>query len=250
MEKNERKIKRKIRKIKGWMYLVGLVIILGALLFVFKAPFFNVANFEVKGNHYYSDDEVINMGNCSTGGNIFLDVDCQEIKERLIKDPYMPQVNVRRKIPNTIEINITERTQVAGIVYGKSYVVIDQEGVVLRKTSVDPKVTILRGMNISKLTLGEPIEIEEDVLFRQSMDIVRAMRENGMYFKSVIVREDGAKAYVLDSLVVSGLAENIVTALENKDIQLVVQELFNQKIERGTIKVTGDNYVSFTPKVG
>ena len=141
-------------------------------------------------------------------------------------------------------------TQVAGIVYGKSYVVIDQEGVVLRKTSVDPKVTILRGMNISKLTLGEPIEIEEDVLFRQSMDIVRAMRENGMYFKSVIVKEDGAKAYVLDSLVVSGLAENIVTALENKDIQLVVQELFNQKIERGTIKVTGDNYVSFTPKVG
>ena len=82
------------------------------------------------------------------------------------------------------------------------------------------------------------------------MDIVRAMRENGMYFKSVIVKEDGAKAYVLDSLVVSGLAENIVTALENKDIQLVVQELFNQKIERGTIKVTGDNYVSFTPKVG
>ncbi len=56
-------------------------------------------------------------------------------------------------------------------------------------------------------------------------------------------------AYVLDGLKVEGMADNIVNALKNDEIQLVVQQLFKQKIERGTIKVTGDNYVSFTPKI-
>ena len=70
-----------------------------------------------------------------------------------------------------------------------------------------------------------------------------------MYFKSITISQAEAKAYVLDNLMVRGVPDNIIFALENNDIQLVVQELFNQGIERGTIKVTGDNYVSYTPEV-
>ncbi|MBQ2161284.1 MAG: hypothetical protein II444_05585, partial [Firmicutes bacterium] len=156
---------------------------------------------------------------------------------------------VKRKLPSTIKIEITEREQIAGVVYGSSYVVIDTEGIVLRKTSVDPKVTVLKGMNISKMTLGEPIEVEEEVLLRQCMDMITAMKDNNMYFKSITIGEGIVKAHVLDNLIVEGLADNIVTALKNDEIQLVVQQLFKQGIERGTIKVTGDTYVSFTPKI-
>jgi cell division protein FtsQ len=136
---------------------------------------------------------------------------------------------------------------VAGVVYGDSFVVIDSEGIVLRKTTVDPKVTILRGLNISGMTLGEPIKVDEEVLLRQCMEIITSMQENNMYFKSITISEGEAKAYVLDTLMVRGVPDNILTALENKDIQLVVQELFNKGIETGTIKVNGDNYVYFTP---
>ena len=133
--------------------------------------------------------------------------------------------------------------------YGSGFVVIDTDGIVLRKTSVDPKVTIIKGLSIAKMTLGENIEIEEEVLFRQSMSIIDAMRQNDMYFKSIEIEEGSVKAYVLDSLIVDGTADNIVVALKNNDIQLVVQELFDQGIERGTIKVNGDSYISFTPKI-
>ena len=249
MENSERVAKRQLRKVRGWTIL-GIIILIAVLIAVaLKAPAFNVAKFEVNGNHYYSDKEIINMGNLSSGENIFTGVDCSDVRDRLMKDPYMVQVKVRRKIPNTIVINITERTQVAGIVFGESFVVIDAEGTVLRKTTVDPKVTVLRGMNISKMELGEPIEVEEPVLLRQCMEMIDAMQKNNMYFKSITISESGVKAYVLDTLVVSGMADNILQSLKNKDIQLVVQELFEQGIERGTIKVTGDNYVSFTPKI-
>ena len=161
----------------------------------------------------------------------------------------MARVSVRRKLPSTVTITITERVQTAAIVYGESFVVIDEEGTVLRKTTIDPKDTVLRGLNISDMTLGEPIKVDEEILMRQCMDIITAMKENNMYFKSITISQAEVKAYVLDNLMVRGLPDNVIFALENNDIQLVVQELFNQGIERGTIKVTGDNYVSYTPEV-
>ena len=249
MNNKERVAKRQLRKVRGWTIFGILVGIAVLVIVALKAPAFNVTGYEIEGNHYYSDDEIINMGNCNTGETIFTGVDCGDIRDRLMKDPYMVQVKVRRKIPNTIVVNITERAQVAGVVFGESFVVIDSDGIVLRKTTVDPKVTVLRGMNISKMELGEPIEVEEPVLLRQCMDMISTMQANNMYFKSITISEGEVKAYVLDSLVVRGMADNILESLKNKDIQLVVQELFEQGIERGTIKVTGDNYVSFTPQI-
>ena len=38
-------------------------------------------------------------------------------------------------------------------------------------------------------------------------------------------------------------------AMTNDSLQLVVQELFDRKIERGTIKISGERTVSFTPKI-
>ena len=249
MAKNERTSRRQLKRVRLMVTLAVIVVIGLVILFGLKAPTFDVTEVEVSGNHYYSDSEIIAMSNCSTGVNIFSDVDCKNIRERLMKDPYMEQVTVKRKLPSTIKIEITEREQIAGVVYGSSYVVIDTEGIVLRKTSVDPKVTVLKGMNISKMTLGEPIEVEEEVLLRQCMDMITAMKNNNMYFKSITIGEGIVKAHVLDNLIVEGLADNIVTALKNDEIQLVVQQLFKQGIERGTIKVTGDTYVSFTPKI-
>ena len=249
MEKNERKAKRKLRKVKELTVLAVIAILGIVVIFGLKSPAFNVAEVQVSGNHYYTDDEIINMADCTEGANIFTGIDCSDIRERLMKDPYMSQVKVKRKLPHTIEIDINERRQIAGVVYGTSYVVIDAEGTVLRKTSVDPKVTVLRGMDIAKMTLGEPIEIEQEVLFRQCMNIIDAMKENDMYFKAIEIEEGNVKAYVLDSLIVDGTSENIVLALKNNDIQLVVQNLFDQGIERGTIKVNGDSYIPFTPKI-
>lgn len=238
-----------MKKVRLRTVLTVLAVIALMIVFALKAPAFNVSKYEVEGNRYYTDDEIVNMGHADMGVNIFTGVDCGDIRDRLMKDPYMVRVSVRRKLPSTVSIDITERTQVAGVVYGDSYVVIDEEGIVLRKTTVDPKVTILRGLNISSMTLGEPITVDEDVLLRQCMEIITSMQENTMYFKSITITEGEAKAYVLDTLMVRGVPDNILIALKNKNIQLVVQELFNQGIEKGTIKVTGDNYVYFTPEL-
>ncbi|MBQ4649670.1 MAG: FtsQ-type POTRA domain-containing protein [Firmicutes bacterium] len=247
--KEERAIKRKRRKIKFWAKFMIFLIFCGAVAFLLKAPLFEVKEFVVEGNHYYTADEIRVMGNCTAGGNIFIGTDCKDIKQRLEKDSYMQEVNVKRVLPATIRIELKERRQTGAIVYGEKYVVVDGEGIVLRKTSVEPQLTVLKGITISKLSVGEPVEAEEKVLLRQTLQLLNVMDKHNMYFKTIEVSEGEIKAYVLDSLFVRGTPEHIMKAMEKDYIQLVVQELFDREIERGTIVVSGDTKVSFNPKI-
>ena len=247
--KEERAIKRKKRRIKFVVKLGVFLIIAGAVVFVLKAPFFNVKTFQVEGNSYYTDEEILVMGNCKTGGNIFIGTDTGDIRSRLEKDAYMASVKVKRVLPDTVKIQLDERKQTAAIVYGEKYVVVDDEGVVLRKTGVMPEITVLKGLTISKLSVGEKAEAEEKVLLRQTLQMLSVMEKSNMYFKTIELSEGEIKAHILDNLICQGTPENIMKAMEKDSLQLVVQELFDRKIERGTIKISGDRTVSFTPKI-
>ena len=247
--KEERAIKRKKRRIKFVVKLGVFLIIAGAVVFVLKAPFFNVKTFQVEGNSYYTDEEILVMGNCKTGGNIFIGTDTGDIRSRLEKDAYMASVKVKRVLPDTVKIQLDERKQTAAIVYGEKYVVVDDEGVVLRKTGVMPEITVLKGLTISKLSVGEKVEAEEKVLLRQTLQMLSVMEKSNMYFKTIELSEGEIKAHILDNLMCQGTPENIMKAMEKDSLQLVVQELFDRKIERGTIKISGDRTVSFTPKI-
>lgn len=247
--KEERAIKRKKRRIKFVVKLGVFLIIAGAVVFVLKAPFFNVKTFQVEGNSYYTDEEILVMGNCKTGGNIFIGTDTGDIRSRLEKDAYMASVKVKRVLPDTVKIQLDERKQTAAIVYGEKYVVVDDEGVVLRKTGVMPEITVLKGLTISKLSVGEKVEAEEKVLLRQTLQMLSVMEKSNMYFKTIELSEGEIKAHILDNLICQGTPENIMKAMEKDSLQLVVQELFDRKIERGTIKISGDRTVSFTPKI-
>lgn len=246
--KKRKRDRRKKRMSPLKKILICLVVIGGGIAFL-ASPMFNVAKYEIEGNLYYSDDEILVMGGCKTGENIFWEAGLSEIQERLSKDAYMQEVTVKRSLPDTVRIKITERQQMAAVVYGEKYVVIDGAGTVLRKTSVEPKVTVIKGLTISKMNVGEPIEAEEKVLLRQTLEMLSSMKKGDMYFKKVEISKVQIRAYVADSLICQGTPDQLMEAMEEQRLQLVIQELYEQEIERGTIKVSGDNYISFTPKI-
>ncbi len=246
--KKQRKKRRKKRMNPFLKLLIVLLAIAGVFVFL-NSPIFDVEKFTVEGNNYYLDEEILTMGNCKTGENIFWGTDCSDIRARLEKDAYMSEVSVKRILPDTISITLSERQQIGAIVYGEKYVVIAPDGTVLRKTEVDPKVTVLSGLTISKLEMGEIIEVEEKVLFRQALELLREADAGGMYFKRIEISKSSIKAYILDNLVCSGTAEHITEAVKEGKIQIVTEGLLDEEIERGTIKVSGDENISFTPKI-
>ena len=99
MEKSKRLIKQHMKKVRLRTVLIALAIVALMVVFALKAPAFNVSRFEVEGNRYYTDNEIVNMGHADYGVNIFTGVDCGDIRDRLMRDPYMVRVSVRRKLP-------------------------------------------------------------------------------------------------------------------------------------------------------
>ena len=157
MKRKEKK--RKKKRISLWVKLLLIVAVCAGLYFFASSSYFNVTSFQVEGSTYYSEDEILTMGNCKTGGNIFWGSGLADIKDRLEKDPYMAKVRIKRILPDKIKIEITERTQIGAVVYGDNYVVIDKDENVLRKTEVEPQLTLIKGLTISKIEVGQPIEV-------------------------------------------------------------------------------------------
>ncbi len=145
---------KKIRKKKNYLVRILVVFVfLAAVALFLSSSFFDIQNIEVEGNKYYTDGEVINLADATLGVNLFWGAGDSQIKANLGKNPYFSDVKVKRKLPSTLIIELKERAQIAAIVYGDKYVVIDKEGTVLRKSEVDPKVTLLTGLTISKLNV-------------------------------------------------------------------------------------------------
>ena len=239
---------KKVRKKKNYPLRILVTIAVMALLVVFsKSDVFLVKHITAEGNQYYSDEEILNMAGAQKDVNLIWDVDCSELEENLKDNPYFIEVKAKRKLPDTIHFVIEERKQTAAIVYGEKYIVIDHEGIVLRKTGVDPKITLLTGLTVSKLKEGEPVEAEESATLETTLSMLESMEDGDIYFKKIDVSKVIIKAYIYDTFVVKGTPKQMIKAIENGDLQKVVNNLFKNETTRGTINLGDHNYMSFSP---
>ena len=247
--KEKRKQDRKKRRKRTFRNLCILAFAVLVIVFLIKAPMFNITDFEVEGNCYYTSQEIITMANAKAGGNLFIGADTNDMITRLKKDAFIREVKVKRKLPSTIVIVLEERPQISALVYGDKYVVLDDTGFVLRKSSVEPKLPLITGLNITKLNIGETVETDDAVLFRQALDIINEMNRSNMYFVQVEMATGTIYAHVLNNLIVESDFTGLMKTMQSGELSLVVSELFTREIERGIITISGENYISFTPKL-
>ena len=240
-----RQKRRKRRKRAMICFLVLLFVCVGVFLFL-RTSYFNIKEIKVEGSTYYTETEIISMARAETGRNIVFDSGKADIEELLESNAYFKNVTVKRKLPSTLVIQVEERPQIAAVEFGDSFIVIDDEGVILRKTDVDPKITILTGLTISKLTIGEQIEAEEKETLAMTLRMLNTMEKGDMYFKKI---EVVIRAYIYDNLIVKGTPSEVTEAIENGKLQQTVADLFDKNISRGTIVMGGTNYMSFSPEL-
>lgn len=240
--------KKKVRKKKRYLLRFAIFVSVVAAIGLFLASgFFAVKEIKVEGNVYYSDDEVITLSGAKTGVNLFYGVGDGKIKDKLSKDPYFAEVHIKRKLPGTVTIQIKERRQTAAIVYGDHYVIIDKEGTVLRKSNIDPKITLLDGLTISKMNVGDRVEIEEVSTLESTLQMIDSMEDGDFYFKKIDVSGIVVRAYIYDTLRVKGTAKQLQEAIRTGNLQKVVNNLLENDTVRGTVSLGDHGYISFSP---
>lgn len=243
------KKKRKHYKTHFFLKVFLLLAAFAATAAFAMSPVFTIRNIEVEGNKFYTDEQIINMSDAETGGNLFLNAQKSKIRNNLKDNIYFKSVRVRRSIPGTLVIEIEERQELAALKYGDKYVVIDEDAVVLRVAKLDPEVTEITGLKIMNMEPGEEVEVEEKKIFKDTLSTLYTMRDGDLFFKRIEIEEQTSTAFIYDMLKVKGTSEELRAAIEDGSLQKVVNKLMKSKIKRGTIILGVDGYISFSPAV-
>ena len=208
-----------------------------------------IKKIEVEGNKFYTDRQVINMSEAKTGGNLFLNAQKNLIKNNLKDNIYFKSINVRRSIPSTLVIEVVEREELAALIYGDKFIVIDNGREVLRIAKIDPEVTVIAGLTIKRMDIGSELLVEENRVFRDTLATLFAMKDGDFYFKRIEASNTKVSAYINDMMKVEGTSGQLRSAIESGSLQKVVNKLLKSKIRRGTVILGDNDYISFSPAV-
>ena len=242
---------RKKRRFRARFYIIATVLIMGAFFAVLSvSSIFTVDSIEVRGNKHYTAEEIINMGHAVPGRNLFYGLNKKETEEYLKQNPYIKSARVSRKLPSTMVIKVTERKEKMAFRYDDDYLVMDGEGILLKKTRNVPKTTLIEGIVINKIKLGEKVGAENGDRLDKALELIKATSDADLYFVKIdMEKESKIKAYIYETLAVKTDYDTLMTNLENGRLHLVVEKLFSEGIERGTITFEEDGSASFMPAI-
>lgn len=123
--------------------LLATVLLVGAAWLVHdfaSSSRFEVRNLHVRGNQLLSQEEVANLAGV-VGANIFW-VNRAEVAARLSGLPLVQHVEIDATLPDTVDIQIVERTPAGFWTSGAQTYLVDREGVILK--AVDAETAQIR----------------------------------------------------------------------------------------------------------
>lgn len=157
----EKKRKKKIKKtIALLMVLIGLLI-----LFLIKAPIFNINNVKIvsNDNEVALKDDIENKLQGIKGRNIFY-VKRSYIESILKNDPYIKDVKVTKVLPNNLTVEVKENKKIFTVEQNGNYYALDESGKVLDKKLGEDDLVKLEGITIQDKEIGDKITEDEKIL--------------------------------------------------------------------------------------
>jgi cell division protein FtsQ len=238
---------KKKKKRRKKHYLLKCFIVLLALFGSYKlltSPLFDIQRIDVENNEYYTSEQIIALTGVGLGENIFR-VSTRDVRNKLLADPYIMSVKTRRALPGGFVVRVVEREESAFVSDGGEYIIIDENGLVLRRTGTEPLLTELGNLNLVEAEAGRPLVAEENAALTDTLNLLKKVKNEELYFKRVDISNIIVRAYIFDKLVCEGTPEHISENLS--ELKKILLELKEQDIERGAVKVGGDRYLVWQP---
>lgn len=143
--KNKGKHKKKVLRVLVYIVLVtfvlSLLFLIGYGIYYFSTSSkYNVAKVEFKNSTIYDDETLLQTSKIIIGENIYK-ISKKEVENNLSKLPYIAGVSIKRKLPDTLQVIITEHTS-KYFAYNKEtdkYVRLTSTGMILEHLQVSEK---------------------------------------------------------------------------------------------------------------
>ena len=184
-EKKRQKRNKRIKLVLKIFLL--LAIIIGGITFAMISPMFNIKDIEVLNNEQVSAETIISLSELKKEENIFRFNKSKVIK-KIKENAYVEGIQIHRKIPNTIQIEIKERLHTYSIDFLGKYAYINKQGYILEISEDSKQKPIIQGA----------ITPEEQFVVGN-----RLCNEDLEKLEYVIKIIDVSKEYSLDTIVTS-----------------------------------------------
>lgn len=140
-----------------WLGRAAVFFAVVMLLYLFlHSPFFAVQQIEVRGTSLLTPQEVIRLSGLSARDNVLL-VDTQRVRRRILEDPRLGEVRVRRMPPGKMIIEVEERVPVALLPYADGFLFVDPEGrLIAADRRSRPGLPIITGVPLDRVGMHLP----------------------------------------------------------------------------------------------
>ena len=181
-----RRRRRPRRRGPGALLVLLCVVLISAAVIAAMTVFFKIENINVEGETRYSDKEIISAMGLKDGENMFLFNKFAAISRAFAACPYLEEISVRRRLPDTLDISVTECTPVAAISDedGTLYFV-DKKLKVLEKISggAAVKTCKIEGVELLLPEVGKSAELSGEEKRNPLLTLLNSAVENDIIFQ-------------------------------------------------------------------
>ena len=249
LTKKERKRKKKIKRIKFFLKLILFIgLASGTIIFALTSPIFNIKDIKVINNNQVQADTIISLSELKKEDNIFKFYG-KNVVNKIKENAYIENVKIHRKLPNTIEIKVEERTPTFSVDYMGKYAYINTQGYILEIAETNNGMTIIQGATTKEEDIqpGNRLCNEDLSRLEETIKILDSANENKLEGKVTSIDISNKNEY---SIYIESEKKKVhlgdITNISNKMLY-VLAIIEKEKGKEGDIFVNGDLNNKFQP---
>lgn len=193
-----------IKKINKKKIIISIIIVLFIALcgtiYYLTTPVFNVATIKVYGNNKNSVDTYVSLSGININETNIFAFTNETIKNKIKENSYVEEVKIERKLPNTVELYITERTVDYQAGYLTSYIYLNSQGYILEINEEEKDVLTIEGLTLQGNDIKEGKRLTNEDLIRLDtvLKVTNYLKYNSVEAKLTKIDVSDEKNYILE----------------------------------------------------
>jgi Cell division septal protein len=174
--------KRKKGKIQAIILGLGIVIALFLLGAITILTVFSIDEIEIVGNEYYSTEDIKRRLLEELYLNNTLEFSWQ-YRNGLqgIEIPMISEIEVEREGTHKIKVRVYEKNLLGYVDYLGTRMYFDKDGIVVESSQEEiEKLPLITGLEFSKITLHEKLEVEKEEVFHTILNLTQLLKDVGL----------------------------------------------------------------------
>lgn len=199
-------------------FLLFLLIVAIISLILNYAPFMRVKKINCFGNEKIETKTIVSTSQLCIGNNIFR-ADKKGAIERIKSLPYVKDVTIRRKLPSTLNISVSECKVAAYINNNDTYLYLDDTGKILEASKIPPATLcpILVGTTVKSAEVNDLITFKDAEQFNVYTELFKVINTSKFKDKLTVISIEKTDDI---RFVINNAIEVILGDIENLDYKI------------------------------